>query len=121
MKKKNKGKIITVGERLEGFMDWVDPNASDLVEEWEDNLSNLAAGFVAWIRKQAASAQGETTLGSEVSRGKRRKWSSPDEETQRSSTVIVVDSPERASDALPALEGAAQDASQEACVMTRTK
>ena len=38
-----------------------------------------------------------------------------DEEAQNSPTVITVDSPERASDALPALEGAAQEAHREAC------
>ena len=76
-------------------------------------MSSLAIGFVAPMCKRAASAQGETTPGSEVSGGKHPKRFGPDEEAQKSSPVIIVDSPERASDALPALEGASQDASKE--------
>ena len=34
-------------------------------------MSSLAVGFAPRIRKRAASAQGETTPGSEVSSGKR--------------------------------------------------
>ena len=44
-KKKKKGKIITSGAGLEGFVDWLDPNASDPVEKREDDMSNLAARF----------------------------------------------------------------------------
>ena len=54
--KKKKGKIIAVGVGLEGFVDWVDPNASDSTEEREDDMSSLAAGFAVWILKWAASA-----------------------------------------------------------------
>ena len=67
------------------------------------------------MRKRVASAQGETTLGFEVSGGKWPKHSSPDEEAQKSSLVITVDSPEQASNTLPALEGSSQDAFREAC------
>ena len=61
-------------------MDWVDPNASDPVEEREDDMSSLVTGFSARMRKRAASAQGETTLGFEVSGGKRPKRPGPNEE-----------------------------------------
>ena len=54
-------------------MDWVDPNAGDLVEEWEDNMSSLTAGFAAWMRNRVTSVQGETPPGSEVSSGKSPK------------------------------------------------
>ena len=54
-----------------------------------------------------ASAQWETTPGSKVSSRKSPKLFHVDEESQRSPKVIVVESPERASDALSALEGAA--------------
>ena len=77
-------------------------------------MSSLAIGFAARMCKLAASAQGETTLGSEVFGGKHLKRSGPDEEAQKNSSVITVDSLERASDALSALEGASQDASKEA-------
>ena len=96
-------------------MDWVDPKASDSAKEWEDDMSSLTVGFVTRMHKRAASAQRETTPGSEVSSEKRLKRSSPDEEAQRSPVVIVVNSLEQASNALLALEGAAQDASREAC------
>ena len=85
----------------------MDPNISDPAKEREDNMSSLAVGFAMRMHKREASAQGETILGSEVYGGKRPEQSSPDEEAQRSPTTIVVDSLKRASDALPALEGAA--------------
>ena len=114
-KKKKKGKIITVGAGLEDFVDWVDPNISDSTKEREADMSNLAAEFVAQMRKRAASSQRETTPGSEVSSEKLPKRSGLDEEAQKSPAVIVVNSPKRASNVLPALEGATQDASREAC------
>ena len=61
------------------------------------------------------SAQGETTPSSEVPSDKHPKWFSPDDEAQKSPDVITVDSLERASDAQPTLEGAAQDIFKEAC------
>ena len=100
---------------LKGFVDWVDQNASDPVEERENDKSSIVAGFAARMHKQVENSQGETTPGSEVFGGKCPKRSGPDEEAQRILTVIAVDSPERASDALSALEGAARDVSQEAC------
>ena len=53
----------------------------------------------------------DTTLGFEVSGEKRPNWFGLDEEAQKSPTVITMDSLERASDVLPTLEGASQDAS----------
>ena len=112
-KKKKKRKIIVVGVGLESFVDWVDLNSSEPAEEREGDMSSLAAGFVAWMRKRAVSAQGETTPDSEVSSGKRPKRSGQDKEAQKSLVVITVDSLKRAPDALLALEGASQDASLE--------
>ena len=51
----------------------------------------------------------------EVFGRKRPKWFDPDEEAQRSQIIIAVDSLERTSDAQPALAGAPQDDSKEAC------
>ena len=94
-------------------MDWLDPPTSDLAEERQEDMSSLAIGFIARMRKRATSAQGETTLGSEVYGGKRPRRSGPKEKAQKSPLVIAVDSSERASDDLPALEGASHDASRE--------
>ena len=65
--KKKKGKIKVAGEGLEGFLEWVHSISSDPVEEMEDDMSNLAAGFHAQICKQAVSDQGKTTPCFEVS------------------------------------------------------
>ena len=78
-------------------------------------MSNLSVRFAARMRKRVASSQGETTPSSKVSDIKRLKQTGPDEKAQKSPTVVTVDSPERASDALLALEGASQEASKEAC------
>ena len=99
-KKKTKIKAAVLG--LEGFVDWVDPIASDSVEERGDDMSSLDAGFVAQICKQFASAQGETSPCSKVSGEKHSRRSGLDEEAQRSPAVITTDCPERASDTLPA-------------------
>ena len=63
------------------------------------------------MHKWVASAQVDTTLGFEVSGEKHPNWFGLDEEAQKSPTVITIDSLERASDVLPTLEGASQDAS----------
>ena len=55
-KKNKKGKIIVAGAGLEDFVDWVDPNASSPTEEMEDNMSSLADGFTARMRKWTTSA-----------------------------------------------------------------
>ena len=71
----------------------MDQNASDLIEEMEEDMSSLAVRFNTQMRKRAVSAQGEITPGFELSGGKRLKWSGPDEEAQRSPVVVIVDSP----------------------------
>ena len=78
-------------------------------------MFSLDVGFSVWMHKRAASAQGETTPSFEVSGRKCPKRFGPNEEAQKSLAVIVVDSPKRSFDALPALECASQDASREAC------
>ena len=108
---KKKGKIIigqikAIDAGLEGFVDWLDSTASDQIEERKEDMSSLVVKFPARMHKREASAQGETTPDSEVSGEKRPKRPGPDEEAQKNLIVIIVDSPERASSALPALEGA---------------
>ena len=78
-------------------------------------MSNLAAEFAAWMRKRAASSQGETTPDFEVPSDKSPKRSGSDGEAQNSLTVITVDSPEQALDTLLTLEGVTQEASSEPC------
>ena len=107
-------KVTSVG--LEGFVDWTDPIINESTEEMEAEMSSLAVGFAARMLKQAASAQGETTLGSDGLDEKRFKQSSSVEEVQISPTVIYVDSPKRAPGALSDLEGDARGASFKVCV-----
>ena len=107
--KKKKGKIKASGAGFEGFVEWVDPIASDPAEEMEDDMSSLTTGFLVWMRKWAARAQGETTPDFEVSGRKHSRRSGRDEEAEKSLAVITVDSPKRASDALPALKGAVDE------------
>ena len=84
-------------------MDWVDLNPSDSAEEGENNMSSLAVGL------------GEDYPDFEVSGEKFPKWSGPDEKAQKNPTIIVVDSPERSSDALPTLEVPPRMLSRETC------
>ena len=67
------------------------------------------------MRKRATSAQGETTPGSEGPCEKCLKQSGLNEEVQKIPTIVTLDSPKRASDTFLDLDGAAQDASREAC------
>ena len=129
-KREEVGQVKPAYTGLEGFVDWVIPTlltgeteddrhapqiASEPAEESEHDMSSLAIKFFTRMFKQAASAQGETTPGSEVPGSKHPKRSGLNEEVQNSPTVITSDSLEQASDALPTLKGAAQDASKEAC------
>ena len=57
-------------------------------------MSSPVVGFSTRMRKQAASAQGETTPNSEVLGGISLKWFGSDENAQKSMAVITVDSPE---------------------------
>ena len=61
-------------------MDWTDPTISKSAEEIEAEMSSLAIEFTARMRKRAAGAQRETTLGSEGSDDKRFKQSGHVEE-----------------------------------------
>ena len=58
-------------------------------------MSSLAAEFAARMRKQVVDAHGESTPSSEGLSDKCSRLSSPEEEAQKSPTVIVVDSPEQ--------------------------
>ena len=73
-------------------MDWTNPIVNESVEEREVEMSSLAAGFVAWMRKQAARAQEETTPSSEGLDEKCFKQSDPAKGVQISLTTISVDS-----------------------------
>ena len=56
-KRENKGEQTKAADAgLKGFMDWTDPTASELAKEGEDDMSSLAIGFVARMRKRAASS-----------------------------------------------------------------
>ena len=70
----------------------VPQSTSELVEESEDDMSSLATRFVAQMRKRVASAQWETILDSKVPSGKRPKWYGLEEEVQKSSTIVTLDS-----------------------------
>ena len=45
MARKKNGKIIVTSEGLEGFVYWVDSNASNLGKEREDDMSSLVDGL----------------------------------------------------------------------------
>ena len=83
-KKGKKGKKVA-GARLEYFMEWTNPIPPskeaqgahpvphiirESIEESEEEMSSLASSFAARMRKQATSAQRETTPGSTVPKGK---------------------------------------------------
>ena len=89
----------------------MDPSPTQPVEKGK--MSNLAIGFAARMPKWATSAQVEANPGSEVPSEKGRKWSGSGGEVQESQAVVTLDSPERASKAIPALKGATQEASRE--------
>ena len=97
--KKKKGRITTgevkaVDVGLEGFVDWLDPLDSDPTKEREEDMSSLATGFAARMRKQAVSAQREITRDSIIYGERHPKRSGPDEEAQKSPSVIIMDSQE---------------------------
>ena len=52
-------KTKAAGTGLEDFMDWTGIIVSEPVEEEE--MSSLVVGFSVWMRKRAASSEGETT------------------------------------------------------------
>ena len=74
-------------------MEWADRISSKQVEETEEYMSSLVAGFAARMRKRAASAQRETISCFERPDGKQPKWSSLDGGVQKSPAVITMKSP----------------------------
>ena len=86
-------------------MGWTNLGVSKSVEEEEAEMSSLVSGFATRMHKQEATAKGETTLGAEVPGKKRPKLTDPDEEAQKSLTIINMDSLDRAFDAYLTLEG----------------
>ena len=59
-------------------------------------MYGLVSGFAMRMSKQVASAQGEDAPSSEVPGGKSPKLSDPNEEAQKSPTIISVDSLDQA-------------------------
>ena len=100
-KKMNKktGQAKAASARLEGFVDWTNPRVNESAKEEEAEMSGLVSGFSVRMRKRATSAQGETTLGTEVLGRKCPKLSGSDEKAQKSPVIINVDSPDQAFDA----------------------
>ena len=74
-------------------MDWTNPRVSESAGEEEAEMSCLILGFVARMRKQAASSQGLAAPSDEVLGGKRPKLAGLDEEAQKNPEVINMDSP----------------------------
>ena len=89
---------------MEDFIDWPGIIANEPIDKEE--MSRLATGFATRMHKQAASSKGESTP---ISDGKHPKRSSPGEEAQKDWAIISVDSPDRASNDRPVLEGAPSD------------
>ena len=56
MRGKKVGQVKAVNVRLEGFVNWVDHIANELIQERGDDMSSLAARFVTYMHKWAASA-----------------------------------------------------------------
>ena len=81
-------------------MDWISILSSESVEEEE--MSMLAAEFAARILKRVADLEDEPTP---ILDGKRPKWSSPNEEVEKDWAIVLVDSPDRATNDQPILKG----------------
>ena len=63
-------------------------------------MSNLATEFVARMRKRIASSKDEATS---ISRGKRSRQFPPNDGAHKDWVIVLVDSPDRASNDQPAL------------------
>ena len=70
----------------------MDPLVGDLAKEREEDMSSLTAGFASRMHKRAMSTQRETTPDSIIYGEKNPKRSGPDEEAQKSPSVIIMDS-----------------------------
>ena len=79
----------------------MNPGVSESAKEEEAEMSGLVSGFASRMRKRAASTQGEIAPNFEVSSRKRLKLSGPDEEVEKSPTVINMDSLDRTLGAQP--------------------
>ena len=95
-----------VGTRFEDFVDWTSIISSKPTEKEE--MSSLAVGFAAQMRKQTVGSEGEITP---MFDGKWSKRSSLHEEAHKlMSAIISVDSLDRASNDQLVLEGAPNEA-----------
>ena len=83
---------------LEDFIDWTSVVASEPTEEEE--MSNLATEFAAWMRKRTIGSKGEATS---ISGGKRSRQFPPDDRAQKDWAIVSVDSLDRASNDQPTL------------------
>ena len=88
-----------VGAGLEDFVEWTSIISNEPTDEEE--MSILAAGFAALMRKRATSSDGETTPNFY---GKWMKQSSPNEGAQKDWAIISMNSPNRASNDQSVLE-----------------
>ena len=89
-----------VDAKLEGFVDWTSILSSEPVEEEE--MSMLTARFAGQVPKRVADSKDESTP---ISNGKHSGRSLQDEEAQKDWAIIPVDSPDRATNDQPVLEG----------------
>ena len=112
-KKKKFEKVKVVGEGMEGFIEWTNPEVSQSVEERDAEMFGLVAGFAIRMHKRAANAREGTTPDLEVLGDKRSRPSRFDE-VQVDSAMIVVDTSDRVLKAPSAFGGVAQDASRNA-------
>ena len=82
-------------------MDWASVLSNESTEEKE--MTMLATRFAALMRKRVASLDDEFTP---IPDRKCPKWSSPNKEAEKDWAIIPMDSPDRASNDQPVLEGA---------------
>ena len=95
-------------------MDWAGVLASESTKE--EKMSTLTVGFAVRMRKRDAEFEDEP---SPIPDGKRPKLSSPGEEAEKA--IILMDSPDRAANDQPVLEGAPSEGSapQEEGILSR--
>ena len=82
-------------------MDWTSILANESTEK--EKMYMVAVGFATWMRKWVVDLEDESTP---ISDGKRPRRSSPNEETYKDWAIIPMDSPDRAINDQPILEGA---------------
>ena len=85
-------KTKTADAGLEDFIDWTGVVEGEPIEEKE--MFSLAFGFATRMRKRSATLEGEATS----SYGEKRPRHSPsDERAQKEWVVVLVESPDQAS------------------------